>query len=278
MQAIRRNKKQVRPSDSQDGDKFVSAWKGLVYEIASSDTLIISGVRKIVANVSWEISLADLYDCQITFEDLYYTQAKFRQLARNYWDVESIKAATDKVSSRADKPHTSVAFQLKNGEKDSRSQGYCMQNMVLTRTPNGSSIDIYYRSTEVLQKFLADLIFFKQMFPAMLKDAGIEPTTVRFKFANVYLSAVFMPILFRYDDTPEAFFKALAVDAKFNRTCCSATAKFFQETHNYTYRTRVKMFEYAKEHLTPEKYKLLADTLKDYRNDTVIEEDEDVED
>lgn len=262
MPPVRKVKKKNDSSEPLNGDRFIENWKRLVYDLAASPTLCISGVRKIVANVTWSISTADLYACKVEFEDLSYKQAKFRQLVRNYWDEESIAAAMQKVADRHDMPHTSVAFQLKNGEKDVRSQGYCMQNLVMTTTPKTCEVDIFYRSTEVLQKFLADLIFFKKMFPAMFAIAGREPTIIRFHFANAYLSAMFLPILFRFDTTPEEFFKNLAKDAKFNRTCRSATSKFFQPSHSYTYQKRVIMFDYAKNYIPPERYNLLADILK----------------
>lgn len=262
MSPVQKTKRTLRKSEPPDGDRFINAWKRFVYGLASSQTLCISGVRKIVTNAYWEISLQDLYSCQVEFEDLSYKEAKFKQLVRNYWDEDSIAAAMAKVKERKDMPHTSVAFQLKNGEKDVRSQGYCMQNLVLTTTKYTCEMDIFYRSTEALQKFLADLIFFKKMFPGMLAQAGVEPTVIRFHFANAYLSAMFLPILFRFDETPEEFFKELAKDEKFNRTCRSATSKFFQPSHSYTYQKRVIMFEYAKNNIPPERYKLLADILK----------------
>jgi hypothetical protein len=209
-------------------------------------------VRKVAADQSFELEFSDLTGSKLKYTDICYTKAKGTQLNRNYWDQEGVDAAVTKLASRSDKPHSSVSIQLQNGAKDSRSQGYCMQNMVITTTPDTCTVDIYYRSTELIQKFLADLIFFSEKLPEIFEKLGREPSVIRFKFANVYLSAVFMPIFFRYETDPLGFFQHLErSDPKFYRTCGLATRRFFNPDHNYTYRTRVKMFEYWKEHVTP---------------------------
>jgi len=240
---------------------MIDHWRQLIWDAAASPSLAISGVRKICSDISFEIPWADLIASKMTYQDICYTAAKGRQLQRNYWDQAEVDAAVTKLLSRKGKDHSSVSIQMRGQVKDSRSQGFCMQNTVITLTPTVCTIDIYYRSTELVQKFLADLIFFADKFPAIFEQLGRTPTVIRFKFANVYLSAVFMPIFLRYESDPLGFFQHLQrSDPKFFRTCGLATRRFFNETHNYTYRTRVKMFEYWKEHVKPNKHlqKMLA--------------------
>lgn len=228
---------------------MIEEWKRLIWHAAEEESLAISGVRKITSDTSFYLAWENLAS-PLKYTDICYTPAKGKQLLRNYWNLEEVQAAVDKLKSRKGKDHSSVSIQLRGREKDSRSQGYCMQNMVITVTPNLCTIDIYYRSTELIQKFLADLIFFNQVLPPIFEDLGVTPSMIRFKFANTYLSAVFMPIFLRYEKNPDLFFQRLrSADPKFFRTCGLATRRFFQETHNYTYRTRVKMFEYWKEHV-----------------------------
>lgn len=231
---------------------MIKHWRELIWAASTTKTLAITGVRKVAADQSFELPWEALVASKVRYEDICYTKAKGAQLLRNYWNQEYVDAAVEKLLGRADKPHSSISIQLQGGVKDSRSQGYCMQNMVITLTPDTCTIDIYYRSTELIQKFLADLIFFAKQLPPIFEKLGRTPTTIRFKFANVYLSAVFMPIFLRYETDHLGFFQTLQRgDPKFFRTCGLATRRFFQPDHNYTYRTRIKMFEYWKEHVTP---------------------------
>lgn len=241
---------------------MIEAWRGLVWQAAAAPTLCVSGVRKIISDLHWSIDWGDLITPDLNFTDICYTSAKLRQLERNYWNVEGFEAAFTKLAARKGKDHTSVSIQLQADEKDSRSQGFCMQNMVITQTKDVLLVDVYYRSTEVLQKFLADLILFSQKLPPMFTALGRNPTQVRFHFANMYLSAVFMPILMRYEPDPVGFFKELQKgDPRFFRTCGLSTRVFFRDSHNYTYRTRVKMFDYWKKHVDPGMVKSLGTFL-----------------
>jgi len=258
---------------------MINHWREFIWSVAEAETLLISGVRKIAQDLSLELPYEALAASEgISFEDIGYTRGKYRQLARNYWDEEAVEAAMQKLEGRQDKPHTSVSIQLKNGAKDSRSQGFCMQNMVITHAPGSTpscTVDIYYRSTEATQKFLADLIFFAEVLPPLFERVGFCPSMIRFKFANVYLSAVFMPIFLRFEEDPVGFFDHLEDwDPRFYRTCGLATSKFFKETHNYSYRTRVKMFEYAREHISPKKFDLLKHRLKGLKGEVSMDEED----
>jgi len=256
---------------------MIEAWRQLVWHAAASPTLCISGVRKIASDIHFPILWEDLMKRDVAFEDICYTKAKLRQLERNYWNEEGFKAAFTKLKDRRNKDHTSVSIQLQGAEKDSRSQGYCMQNMVITQTKEIVLVDVYYRSTEVLQKFLADMILFNLKLPEYFQDLGRTPYMVRFHFANMYLSAVFMPILMRYEPDPLGFFKHLQQgDPKFFRTCGLSTRVFFRTSHNYTYRTRVKMWDYWKAYVEPARVKSLENYLNKLRGEsTPAEEDDD---
>lgn len=134
-----------------------------------------------------------------------------------------------------------------------------MVAMVITRTKTDASVDIFYRSTELIQKFAADLVFFSKQFPVIFDELDFEPSVVRFHFANVYLSAMFIPIVLKYDDG--AIFEELKKDPQFYRTAGMSTRRYFNATHNYTYRTRVKLFEYWKENVDESKLEKLKKEL-----------------
>lgn len=253
-------------------------WLQLLYAAAEHETLVISGVRKIAADMSFELTWLELLDREFDYEDLCYTRAKERQLLRNYWNQDEVDAAIEKLKTRQGKDHSSVSIQMRGRDKDSRSQGFCMQNTIISMTPDKLTVDIYYRSTELIQKFAADLVFFSTQLPPLFERLGREPSVVRMKFANVYLSAVFVPILARFDPKPYDFFAHLRKhDPRFFRTCGLAARRFFDETHNYSYRTRIKMFNYWKAHVEPKKVEKLGKLLAGLKGDINVNEDEDDE-
>lgn len=253
---------------------MLTKWLAFVRQVAIADGMV-TGVRKVAFDQGFELTWDELISSRLTYEDLGYTKMKGRQLERIYWNAEGLQAAVEKLATRKSKPHSSVAVQLQVGEKDSRSQGHCMQNLVVTQTTDRCYVDLYYRSTEITQKFLADLVLFSQKLPELFLDR--KPSVVRFRFANVYLSAVFTPIFLRYEPDPLGFFEKLEVgDPKFYRTFGLATRRFFNETHNYTYRTRVKMFDFYKEHVDHGKMRPLVKKLSTLKGEIIEEEDEDV--
>lgn len=257
---------------------LIDAWLRLIWAAAEHETLTISGVRKIAADLAFELPWEDLTSGGLKYTDLCYTMAKERQLLRNYWNQDEVDAAIDKLQKRKHKDHSSVSVQMRGREKDSRSQGYCMQNMVITMTKETVTVDIYYRSTELLQKFAADLVFFSTQLPPLFEKLGRKPSVVRMKFANVYLSAVFIPILARYEPRLYEFFMHLKRhDPRFFRTCGLAARRFFDETHNYSYRTRVKMFDYWKTHVDQSKLQKLGKLLAGLKGEVKVDDEGDDE-
>ena len=142
---------------------------------------------------------------------------KFQQLERNYLNPEAVALAREKLEQRvkAKMDITSVAIPLTGAKKDARSQGFCMQSLVVTHHGVGTGspqmfIDIFYRITEVTKKFGADLIFLdKTVIPALIPE-NLMPLVkeVRFRFSNVYFSPLFMPVLYPYS-TPMALLREI---------------------------------------------------------------------
>jgi len=238
---------------------LVRRWIALLEDVAAEEPIARSGIRKIVANVDWELPYSSFEEPGIHYRDLCYSEkGKHAQLARNYWDQAAVDAAILKLQAREGKDHSSVTINLQGATKDSRSQGFCMVAMVITRTKTDASVDIFYRSTELIQKFAADLVFFSKQLPTVFEDLPFEPSVVRFHFANVYLSAMFIPIVLKFGDGDRFFSK---MDPKFYRTAGMSTRRYFKVDHNYTYRTRVKLFEYWKENVDESKLQNLKKEL-----------------
>lgn len=149
------------------------------------------GVRKIVQGVTWT---APNPWPKLTYEDLGYGKNKFKQLQRNYFNAEELARVKSLLHKRQKAAFTAIAMNMKAGQKDSRSMGHCMQTLIVSRTPKIVTAELQYRSTEAILKFGGDVVFL----PWILEQLEIEPSTVRFHFANAYLSGVFFPTLFQW--------------------------------------------------------------------------------
>ena len=79
--------------------------------------------------------------------------------------------------------------------------GWCMLSIVVTRSNKVETVEIQYRSTELILKFGGDLAFL----PGIFERLGVDPSVVRFRFANAFFSGVFLPTLLAYQSAPIAF-------------------------------------------------------------------------
>ena len=176
----------------------MSYWpQGLIKECIEAPAFLYSGVRKIINDLTW--SITELPD--LTYEDLGYGANKFKQLSRNYLNPEELERMRGLLDLRAGQSFTSAAMSLRNATKDSRSMGHCMQTLVVSWKKDVEVVEIQYRSTEVIQKFGADLVFLRHI----LDELDLSPDIFRFRFANAYLSGVFFPTLCAHWDAVEFF-------------------------------------------------------------------------
>lgn len=250
----------------------------LIYRIAGTpqEKSLYTGVRKIVQGVTYEMTELP----KVNLEQLGYRGGKIRQLMRNYFNDEEVEAAKTKLAARRKSPHTSIALNTLGQNKDTRSQGHCIRSIVITQTPHWTEVDILYRSTEIIQKHMADYA----LIPMILERAGLAhtPRVYRLYFANVFLTALFAPLLFQHTD-PIKFYEFLrARDPKYFKTFLNATAKFYEKECRYSYKHRVKMWDIAQRKLNC--YRLSEYCLEhgasfnpEGRANSPLEEDEDDE-
>ena len=226
----------------------------LCYKVAAipQSQSIYTGVRKIVQGLTFETNSLPSVD----LSSLGYRgvgDGKIRQLIRNYWSQDHIDAALIKLKARKDSPHTSVAISCEGAKKDLRSQGFCLRSVIITQTPKKLEADIVYRSTEVIQKFTADLVLLPKIFEAL----EVKPQKIRFYFANAFLTALFAPVLFSQVD-PIHFMEHLKIsDPKYYRTFLNAFAKYLEVENRYHYAHRCKQYELSQRTLD-------LDKLSDY--------------
>ncbi len=150
-----------------------------------------------------------------------------------------------------------------------------MQNLVLSETYANKrrrvTIDIFYRSTEITQKMMADLLFFRDVIPReLLGPCGLQTSdvdAVRFHFANAYLSGVFMSIILRLNPMGAIDFLHSIKDPRFRRSACSVTAHYLRRTNVYNYMTQKKQYLYMHERFTPAELKQLRQYCLEWIHD-----------
>lgn len=192
------------------------------------------------------------------------SSTKFNQLSKTYLNRPAVEAAMVRMRSRVEtkKDFTSVAISTFAGAKDSRSQGHCMNSIVLTYIPRPADgktlyyIDVHYRQTEIIKKFGADLLFLSEVVVPMLELEGVKITAVRFFFSNVFFSALFIAILYPWL-TPQELWRKIdksgmrAQDRSFRKAC--ARYIFWplenDDPNTYNFRSRRKMHEMSLKYL-----------------------------
>lgn len=187
----------------------------LVEEIIETKPFVYAGIRKIAQNLNWEMKRLP----EVTFDEIGYGKNKLAQLRRNYINAAEFDRVRTLLTRRKKKHFTSVALSLRGGTKDSRSMGWCMLNLVVTRGPRVETVEIQYRSTEVILKFGGDLCFL----PSLFEQLDLNPDLVRFHFANAFCSGVYFPTFCSRCD-PVEFLKYLR---RFDEKFFSTATRFF---------------------------------------------------
>lgn len=235
----------------------VSLWPhSLIKAALKQDAMAYSGVRRIIQNFTWELDSLPV----LTYEDLGYTKAKEKQLMRNYYNADEFLRVKTILEKRAGKSSlTSVALLLRSKPKDSRSMGHCMLNMVISRLNRVEVVDMYYRSTELSFKFGADLVFLHRVFT----ELGINPSKIRFHFANAFLSGGYWGTLMQFWD-PIALLSYL--HDKDHRFFLSGTRVLFrsaiEKNQTYKYSPHNQQHRLLWRVLTPKQLAEIAKFLK----------------
>lgn len=187
-----------------------------------------SGCRKIVTGCSYDFP--DLSG-PLDLEDIGYTKSKLTMLTRHYRHEESIATAQRLWEKRLERgTYGSVSFTTYNhfikSEKTSKRgsvMGPCIQSVVLTLVPDGTTIDVFYRTTELFKKFPADLVLLRDvLLPGFaLPDLQL----VRFAFANVTCHPMYFVTLVPYLEDPANYIDQIK-DPHFRKWVIKWTARY----------------------------------------------------
>lgn len=221
-------------------------WVKAVLRMSHRKADFYSGCRKIIQGKS--IVFHDLWEDEdpLVLEDAGYTRNKLAHLVRGYVHEESIEVALMLWGLRRKKTsYGSVGFTcynhfLKNDavKKSKRASvmGPCIQAVTITQVKGGKNgqyfIDCFYRTTELLKKFPADLVFIRDV---LLKDfdfSGMEFLGMRCHFANITVHPQYFVTLIPHLDDPIAELEKLKKkDKYFYDWIIKWTARYLCEEH-----------------------------------------------
>lgn len=236
-------------------------WIRAVLTLSRKDASFFSGCRKIITGK--KIVFHDLWDEEdpLTLEDAGYTSAKGSHLKRLYLHEESKAMAIQLWDERRKKnSYGSVGFTcynhlLKNDptKKSKRASvmGPCLQSVVITQIKGGKkarySIDVFYRTTELLKKFPADLVFIRDVLLEGFNFDGMEFEGMTCHFANITVHPqYFVTAIPHMDDPIEELEKIRKKNKYFFEWIIKWSARYLCEEHyrgiaKFAQALRVKM-------------------------------------
>jgi len=186
-------------------------YKAIVYGKAVGT----QAIGKVVQNITLESDYLPDWD----LAEWGYGKGKEKQLYRNYINEDEFGRVLSVLGRRAGNKYTSVAVNLRGAPKDSRSQGWCMLSLVISRNKDWNSVEVQYRTTEAVLKFAADVWLLRKL---LTERFEIEPDVCRFRFANCALSGAYFPYLIDKID----LLKFLALTSKVDPEFFIRTTRF----------------------------------------------------
>lgn len=228
----------------------------LYREIARAPAVGSQAIGKVVQDITLEA--ADLPDWELS--DWGYGKGKEKQLYRNYINEEEFARVSSVLKRRSGNKYTSVAVSLRGAPKDSRSQGWCMLSLVISRNKNWHSVEVQYRTTEAILKFAADVWLLRKLLEERFE---IEPDVCRFRFANCALSGAYFPYLVDKTDIIKFLDFVVARDREFAlRTTRFLLKSSYREDQFHPFSPERVSHRYLYEHATSKQIREIRDFLE----------------
>ena len=208
-------------------------------------TMYMSGIRKYVEDLRWIVN--NFFDKPLSMEMLGYNErAKMNQLNKVYISRPKLEEAGRRVQQEIDNGRDvfSVVFPLMGDEhKPERMKSFCMTCCIAMRTKNLSQLVFYYRTTEVVKKFGADLFMLHNLMLEFLPPDFIkEVERAMFQFALAYAGSNFYPLAYTWGcKVPEDN------DERFMRTCRQQYGKALELDYRPGYSQTARAFHTFRE-------------------------------
>ena len=161
-----------------------------------------SGCRKIHRNVSLTFDFDAKKFKSLKISDAGYTKSKLSLLRKLYYLEPSVEMAKKLWLKRvASKKYGSVSFSCYGHDVKGNVEGKtprgsvmgpCLQSVVLTFTEKRkTSVNVYYRSTELFKKYPADLVFIRDQLLVDFDFTNAPIQDITFVFANVTIHPMY---------------------------------------------------------------------------------------
>jgi hypothetical protein len=249
-------------------------WLGVCLDYAATPADFYSGARKILRNRSFSITSIRP---DLTLADCGFTKSKLSMLRRLYLHEESRTAAAQLWGERLKRDkYGSVGFHcfnhtLKGGTIDGpRSKraslmGPCIQSVSLTLMPDRTtSVDLFYRTTELFKKFPADLIFIRDELLSPFDFSRAPIKSLNFHFANVTCHPMyFVTILPLLEDPIAELEEIKSQDEYFYRWVIKWTSRYLCDEHHRGIAKFAQALRVQKDARERIKNKRLPDYLRD---------------
>lgn len=175
------------------------------------------GSRKILRSRSFTFNS---FKDNLTLKEIGYSKQKLTLLRNLYYHAESVAHAADLYQYLIDRgKYSSACFHTYNhmvkpgarSPKEKRStRSPCLQSVVLTLTERKTtSVDVFYRTTEIFKKFPADLVFLDTILRENFKLEKAPLDRVSFHFANITCHPMYIPVILPLVKDPYPFIKSL---------------------------------------------------------------------
>jgi hypothetical protein len=234
-------------------------WADKVWELSMTPPDAMVQIRKLFQQLSFSIP-GDVFETGIGFgySGMAYgnDKSKGTQLTRNYFNEEELSAARDQFlfrlnSSGKKNSQSCISARMGNIKKGERSQGFCMQTITINYLKNHNTkgevltIDMSYRTTELVQKFLADLKFLHEVvIPYITEGVDIPIHSINCHFSTAYLSLMFLPLLYQGRPMLKYLTELEEADPIFWKMVLSGASKLIIPETNYTYKTRLNQHNF----------------------------------
>lgn len=282
------------------------AWLKQALDAAKHKADFYSGCRKILRNQGFTLKKRDIAK-DLNMPDAGYTKSKMKSLIRGYVHEEARGAGVLLWEGRLKRAkYGSVGFHCFNhlvkgtaaenvearlngvqtGSKRASVMGPCIQSVSLTYLPSKTtSVDCFYRTTELFKKFPADLVFIRDELLAPFDFTKAPISEINFHFANVTAHPMyFVTLIPLLDDPISEIMHIRRADRFFHDWLVKWTARYVCDEYMRgieKFGQAMRVRKDALERIDPKTLKLLQKYLRDahpgYRGDTKHEEIEENE-
>lgn len=246
---------------------MISYWALFTQHLCSKKPAGYAEVRKIFHDQKLVIPY-DCFNLELEAKSIGYSswKTKLKQLDTYYFNLEELNKVNLEAKRRFLKGHFCLTARFGNKEKRKESMGICLQTITLNYVEGELNVDVYYRSTEVTQKFLADLKFLQdKVLPILLEGLLVKPAYIRFRFASLYISPVFLPIMVTHCGVD--LIKSIVKNDSYwwEKSVRTILDRYMMDDNPYGYRTRVIQWDVFNEYVKPKLTKKEVIYLKTLR-------------